>query len=249
MAFASFVCYHPPQALVSVFDLLQAPKEWRGQFAIHYQTLAIMLFCLAILFHLSAGMKMAAFQAVVPTCVLIDLLLTPCSLEGFQRRRNLVVLVMVPVHFLTAPLRASGQLEGAGWPAVMLFPVTGALLHDSVGIQMAEALLLNAMLLADTEQTTNGLRVVSLISTLLGFIVLLAKILLLHHLPFNQELDGGSGPDASGGVKQDFSGSICESSFAKPPLSTAPSGQGAGDTHEHCVEERSVQLHPQPVHV
>lgn len=181
--FAAFVCYWPPKTFVASFARLEVPEEWRGQMAVHYQTLMYGICTLSIGFHLSAGDARAASQALVPACVLLDSWVSTCTLQAFQRRRRLMMCIMGPIHIATIPLRASRPLSGAAWPATMLFPVTGALLHDSVTTHLAEALFMNALIFVDTSMSNNALRIAAAISTLFSLVVLLVKIMMFSKLP------------------------------------------------------------------
>ena len=187
--FAAFVCYRPPKTFVASFARLEVPDEWRGQMAVQYQTLVYGICMLSFGFHLSAGDTRAASQALLPACVFLDNWMASCTLQAFQRRRRLWMCIMGPIHIATIPLRASRPMSGAAWPATMLFPVTGALLHDSVTTHLAEALFMNALIFVDTSMSSNALRIAASISTLFSLVVLLVKILMFSRLPCHIRLD------------------------------------------------------------
>ena len=237
--FASFVCYRPPQTLNSYFNMLQVPQEWQGQMAGHYRNLAGCLCTLSIAYHLSAESEFfLPPQALVPFATLVDIFTAECSRDSFSRRRKVLMMVMTPIHLVTTPLRLSGQIKGTVWPAIMIFPVTGALLNDSVGVHLAESLFMTALVIVDPAQTTNSIRIGAVLMVLFSLVVLMCKIVLFWHLPFVEtERDVVSVRSSTCEFKK--SGSVAESigiSFATSGATTDMSG----DTHEKLDLKRGV---------
>ena len=151
------------------------------------------LSALSISFHLSAGrdtLGMRLASALVPIAIIISVRMAPSDGTKHQVlcwRRVVFATVMTPIHFALGPVRASGKLEGTGWPVLMVFPVTGAMLHESVAIHLAEIFFLNAVLFLDPA-TSNAKRIGVTIATLLSFAVITIKILVLWQLPCSTEL-------------------------------------------------------------
>jgi len=193
MMFASIICYWPPRMLATRLKVLQLPEEWRPQMASDYQTLFTVLCALGISFHLSAGrdtlgMRLAA--ALVPIGGILSVRAAPSDSTKHQVlcwRRVILAMVITPIHFALGPVRASGKLEGAGWPALMVFPMTGAMLHESVAMHLVEIFFLNAVHFLDPA-TSNAKRIGVTIATLLSFAVVTIKILVLWRLPCSTEL-------------------------------------------------------------
>ena len=114
---------------------------------------------------------------------------------------------IAPIFLTISTLRASGYFSGTTvlialsdpmhhWHGIFLYPITGAIIHDSVWAYANESFLMNAIIFLD-PQATGAMRVAVVMSTVLSFVVCTSKILLLSHLPCDSQSKASLCEDAT----------------------------------------------------
>ena len=194
----------------SSFGVTQFPRDlpqWQGQLVSTFRT-PVSIGCFSVIvFHLSAGHLIDASQVLLATAGLLVAHIPPHDHATVVTRRKVTTVSIAPIFLTISTLRASGYFSGTTvlialsdpmhhWHGIFLYPITGAIIHDSVWAYANESFLMNAIIFLD-PQATGAMRVAVVMSTVLSFVVCTSKILLLSHLPCDSQSKASLCEDAT----------------------------------------------------